>query len=113
MRRYRAFRQGMPYEAKKLENSPILLGMKHPIDRSKRLRSPSEKPQNAATRGGEKEKYFKGNECGVRAETAHSSSASLKMLSESPILRFCEARHSLYHTGNRREVAASNGRYGL
>jgi len=52
----------MPYEAKNLENAHNSPVRKNPSERSKRLRSPSEKPQNAATRGGEKEKHFQGNE---------------------------------------------------
>jgi len=56
------FARECPTRLKKEENTPNSPGRKNPNERSKRLRSPSEKPQNAATRGGGKEKYFQGND---------------------------------------------------
>jgi len=50
-----------PTRLKKLENAPNSPGRKNPSERSKRLSSHSEKPQNATTRGGNKEKQNQGN----------------------------------------------------
>ena len=56
------FARECPTRLKRIGNAPNLPGRKNPSERSKRLSSPSEKPQNAATRGGEMEQHFQGNE---------------------------------------------------
>jgi len=56
------FTRECPTRLKRIGNAPNLPGRKNPSEHSKRLSSPSEKPQNTTTWGGTTEKPNQGNE---------------------------------------------------